>query len=86
MQDGTNKVNTVKIKEIYDMSWPPNFDPYRELVLKIFSTRTTGPISTRLGTNHPCLFFSSVLDYNISYTNSCDLEQKSGILKMAILK
>jgi hypothetical protein len=33
MQDGTNKVNTVKIKEIYDMSWPPNFDPYRELVL-----------------------------------------------------
>jgi hypothetical protein len=33
MQDGTNKVNTVKIKEIYDMSWPPNFDSYRELVL-----------------------------------------------------
>jgi hypothetical protein len=30
MQDGTNKVNTVKIKEICYMSWPPNFDPYRE--------------------------------------------------------
>jgi hypothetical protein len=33
MQDGPNKVNAVKIKEIYDMSWPPNFDSYRELVL-----------------------------------------------------
>ena len=34
MQGGANKVNTVKIKEIYDMSWPPNFDPYRELILR----------------------------------------------------
>jgi hypothetical protein len=44
MQDGTNKVNAVKIKEICDMLWPPNFDPYRELVL----TRPAGRLGEEM--------------------------------------